>query len=62
MSHDVVNELIGLMGCKVLRLMLSKTRCEPNWYSIITDEATDVVCNEQFNICIWYVDDDYVVC
>ena len=63
MSHDIVNELIGLMGCKLLRLLLSKIkRYEPSWYSVIADEATEVVCNEQFNISIRYVDDDYVIC
>ena len=63
MSHDVVNELIRLMGHKVLRLFLSNIkRCKPSWYSIIAVEATDIIYNEQFNVSIQYVDDDYVVC
>ena len=55
MFHDIVNELIGSMGHEFLRLLLSNIkRCEPSWYSIIADE--------QFNVFIWYVHDDYIVC
>lgn len=28
-------------------------------YSVIADEATDIACNEQFNLSIRYVDIDY---
>ena len=59
-SHEIVNELITLMGQKVLRGILAKIKsCKPCWYSVIADEATDVACNEQFNLSIRYVDDDY---
>ena len=57
-SHEIVNELITLMGQKVLRGILAKIKsCKPCWYSVIADEATDVACNEQFNLSIRYVDD-----
>ncbi len=62
MSHDIVNELISLMGQKVLRQILEKIKSNsPYWYSVIADEATDVACREQFNLSIRHVNDDYVV-
>ncbi len=62
MSHDIVNELISLMGQGVLRQFLAKIlKCVPSWYSVIADEATDVSFSEQFNLSIRYVDDDYVI-
>ena len=48
------------MGQKVLREILAKIKSGiPLWSSIIADEATDVACNEQFNLSIRYVDDKY---
>ena len=62
MSHDIINELITIMGNTVLREILSNIRCHaPGWYSIIGDEATDIKCSEQLNISIRYVDDDYTI-
>jgi len=62
MSHDIVNELISLMGQKVLRQILEKIKSNsPYWYSVIADEATDIACREQLNLSIRHVNDDYVV-
>lgn len=62
MSHEIVNELITLMGQKVLRQLLEKIKgSTPARYAVIADETTDVAVNEQFNLSIRYVDDNYVV-
>ena len=63
MSHNIVNELITLMGLNVLRQLLVKIKsCDPFWYAIIVDKATDVSGKEQCNLSISHVDDNYVVC
>ena len=61
MSHDIVNELITLMGHNILRQLLVRIKCVPSWYAVIVDEATDVACREQMNLSIRYVDDDYTI-
>ena len=62
MSHEIVNELIMLMGQNVLRRLLSRIKAnDPGWYAIVADEATDVACREQFNVSIRYVDSHYMV-
>ena len=62
MSHDIVNELINIMGQEVLGCILHSVKSpNPSWYAIIADEATDVSNNEQFNISIGWVDDEYTI-
>ena len=62
MSHEIVNELITLMGHNILRQLLVRIKCcVPSWYAVIVDEATDVACREQMNLSIRYVDDDYTI-
>lgn len=62
LSHDIINEMISLMGQNVLRQILAKImKSLPSWYAVIADEATDVTFKEQFNLSIRYVDDDYIV-
>jgi len=62
MTHDHINELINLMGHDVLRSVLARIKGgDPAWFAIIADEATDVSCNEQLNISVRYVDNDYEV-
>ena len=62
MSHDIVNELITIMGHNVLRAVLDKVKMQnPAWYAIIADEATDVNFNEQLNLSLRYVDYDYTI-
>ena len=61
MSHDIINELVTIMGQIVLNHILSKIKGQnPQWYAIIADEATDVNYTEQLNVSIRYVDDDYI--
>ena len=62
LSHDRVNELITLMGHRVLRTVLARVRSStPSWFALIADEATDVSCAEQLNISIRYVDREYEI-
>ena len=61
-SHDIINELIILMGQNVLRKLLEQMKLSsPNWYSIIVDEASDVSGKEQCNLSLRYVNDAYEV-
>ena len=60
MSHDIINELVTIMGQMVMNHVLSKIKGQnPQWYAIIGDEATDVNYTAQLNVSIRYVDDDY---
>ena len=44
LAHDHINELVSLMGQDVLRKVLARMKSsEPSWFSIIADEATDIV-------------------
>ena len=62
MLHDIVSEIICIMGQKVLRRVIGRIKQnERNWYALIADEATDVACNTQLNLSVRYVDDEYVV-
>ena len=62
MSADIVNELITIMGQSVLRTLLGSIRqASPAWFSVLADEATDVVNREQFNVSIRWVNDEYIV-
>ena len=62
MSHDIVNEMITIMGQTVLRQVLQRVHSlKPSWYSILADEATDVSASEQFCLSIRSVDDDYKI-
>ena len=64
MSHDIVNELITLMGqsVSVLRKLLCRIKnSNPCWFAIIVDETADVAQREQLNLTIRYVNDDYVI-
>ena len=62
MSHNIVNELITLMGQSVLRKLLCQIKVtDPYWFSIIVDETADIACHEQLNLTIRYVDNDYII-
>ena len=53
MSPLVINELIILLGSTLIRNILERINLNsPSWYSIIADEATDVVNREQLNRCL----------
>lgn len=62
MSHDIVNELITLMGQSVLRKLLCRIKnSDPCWFAIIVDETADVAQREQLNLTFRYVNDDYII-
>ena len=62
MSHDIVNEMITLMGQSVLGKLLCRIKgADPCWYAIIADETADAAHREQFNLTIRYVDNDYII-
>ena len=60
LSHDIVNEMITLMGNTLLRKKLDNIR-KAVWYSIIADETRDISNSEQLAICIRWVSPDYVI-
>ena len=62
MFHDIINELIDMLGKGVLNRLLEGLRsASPPWFAIIADEATDVSNNEQMNISIRSVSEDYSI-
>ena len=58
MSHQVVNEMITLMGNTVLHKLLSNI-CEACWFTIIADETGDISNHEQLAIAIRWVGSTY---
>jgi len=65
MSHDIITELIALMGQRLLRQLLHNIQqVSPpwyHWYGLMADEASDSANKEQLNVTIRWVDDDYEV-
>ena len=62
MPHDIVNELITMMGQSVRRKLLCQIKnADPCWFAIIVDETAHVVGHEQLNLTIRYVDNDYII-
>ncbi len=55
-SHDIQNGCLQIMALQVLRRLSQNIR-ESAGYSIMADEYTDVANNEQFTICIRWVDE-----
>ena len=60
MSHDIINELITLMGKAILRDLLVNIR-EANWFAILADETRDVSNHEQLSLSIRWVDKSYLI-
>ena len=59
MSPALINELITAMGNSLLRKIMSNiTLNNPTWFSIIADEATDIVNREQLNLSVQWVNND----
>ena len=54
-SHDIVNEMVTLMGNTLLCKLLADT-CEASWFSIIANETRDISNHEQLAITIQWVD------
>jgi len=62
MSHYIINELIVLMGQRLLRQMLHNIQHNsPIWYGLMADEATDAANKVQLNVTIRWVDDSYEI-
>ena len=58
----ILNEIISLLGKRLLRTLLSKiNESSPSWFSIIVDEASDASHKEQFNLSVRWVDNSYAV-
>ena len=57
-SPDIINEVITIMGQKILNGLLIHIK-KSLWFSIIADEATDISRNEQMSLSIRWTDDDY---
>lgn len=58
----IINELIALMGLNVLRSLLYNIKNNSNpWFSLLVDEATDIMNREQLDLSIRWVNEDYVV-
>ena len=55
--HDVENELLNIMAAQVLREKLA-TICDHTFFSIMTDEGTDISNLEQLSFCARTVDND----
>lgn len=60
LSHDIVNEMITLMGNTLLRQLLTRMRAE-RFFSIMADETRDMSNHEQMSIVIRWVDTDYII-
>ena len=60
LSHNIVNELITLMGTSLLRQLLKRIR-EAVSFSVMADETRDISNHEQLAICIRWVDRCYEV-
>lgn len=59
-SPEVVNELINIMGQTILRSILVQVRSSA-WFSIISDEATDISHSEQLCLSVRWVDSHYLI-
>ena len=51
LPHQVVNEMISLMGNTLLHKLLAD-RCEACWFVIIANETTDICSKERLAITI----------
>ena len=60
LSHDILNEQIGLMANHLLRKLLQEI-WEATVYALIADEATDVSHKEQLCITVRWVDSEFIV-
>lgn len=60
LSHDIVNEIITLMGNTVLRQLFTKIRAV-RFFSIMADEMRNISNHEQMSMVIRWVDTEYVI-
>lgn len=59
-SPDILNEQISIVAKSILRKLIEDIR-NVQWFSVIADETSDVANQEQFNISIRWVGEDFVV-
>ena len=59
-SPDIVNEMIKLMGHKVLRSVIINIH-HHKWFSILADETRDVSNREQLVVTMRWVSDTYEI-
>ena len=59
-SHDVIQEVMEIIGPTLLRSLLQDIRQAP-FFGIIADETRDVSGKEQFAICVRWCDDEFAV-
>ena len=60
LSHEITDELIGMMAHKVRSDILSEV-CTAEWFGIIGDETRDEGGTEQFALSLRWVDSEYTV-
>ena len=60
LSHEITDELIGMMAHKVCRDIPSEVRTT-EWFGIIVDEIQDEGGTEQFALPLCWVDSEYTV-
>ena len=59
-SPEIINEIVEIMGHKVLRSLLSDILCQ-QWFSLMADETRDSSNREQLVICFRWVTETYEV-
>lgn len=59
-SHDIQNEILGLLANSVLREVANDVRNgQCKFYSLCADEYTDISNKEQLSVCFRWIDDDF---
>ena len=61
LSHDIINEIITLIGNGLLRQLLAKILAA-TWFAVLADETIDMANNEQLSISLRWVNESYTVC
>lgn len=60
LSHDIVNEIISLMGNEVLRSIVRNVD-NAQWYGLMADETRDASGAEQFVVCLRWVTHNFEI-
>ena len=59
-SPEVINELIEIMGHKLLRSLLCDIKSQ-QWFAMLADETRDISNREQLVLCLRYVTEKYEI-